>query len=173
MNMRNGKVQFVLVTVLLMVVGIWLFPSMTEGKSKAPPWQNNEEQRDGYSQTFVIEANSSLIEVPEGKCYVLLRLYSRIIEYVPSDPNVYYDFPYGESVWTLTIDGEMFLNEFGLYDPLTLGDLIRYTSGTGIRIGDFPDRCVMVRGGETLGITKHEDIEKLSMTLIGYFCDMP
>ena len=167
MNMRNGKVQFVLVTVLLMVVGIWLFPSMTEGKSKAPPWQSPEDERDGYSQTYVIDANSVLVEVPEGECFVLLRLYSNLLVYD------YHNFPDGESVWTLTVDGDMFLNELGLYDPLLLGDLGMYTSTTGLYRGDFPDRCVVVRGGQTLGITMHDSIEKMSITLIGYFCDVP
>jgi hypothetical protein len=166
MNMRNGKVQFVLVAVLLMVVGIWLFPSMTEGKSKAPPWQNNEEQRDGYSRSFVVDSNGPLIEVPEGKCYVLLSLYARVTDYEP---------PYFEdwdgSFWTLTIDGETFLDEYSLYDPTKW-------AGTGVYMGgvlkeDFPDKCVVVKGGQTLGITRPDAVEKTSMTLIGYFCDMP
>ena len=42
--MEKRKVQFVVITMLLVVMGIWLFPSMTEGKPEAPPWQNNEEQ---------------------------------------------------------------------------------------------------------------------------------
>ena len=125
------------------------------------------EQRDGYSKTFIIDANSVLIEVPEGECFVLLRLYSQILIY-DSD-----DYPHGESVWTLTVDGDIFLNEFGLYDPLLLGDLARYTYTTGLYKGDFPDRCVVVRSGQALEVMKHEKAEKISMTLIGYFCDMP
>ena len=166
MNMRNGKVQFVLVAVLLMVVGIWLFPSMTEGKPKAPPWQNSEEQRDGYSQTFVIEANSTLIEVPEGKCYVLLSLYARAIDY---EPPHFEDW--NASYWTLTIDGEAFLDEYGLYDPSQwYGSGV---SGAGLLKEDFPDKCVVVKGGQILGITRPDAVDTISMTLIGYFYNTP
>ena len=166
--MKNPKVQLVVVAVLLMVAGLLLIPSLTQAKPKGvPAWQADEPQRDGYSQTYVIDANSVLVEVPEGECFVLLRLYSYLLVYD------YHNFPDGESVWTLTVDGEMFLNELGLYDPLLLGDLGMYTSTTGLYRGDFPDRCVVVRGGQTLGITMHDSIEKMSITLIGYFCDVP
>ena len=167
MNMRNGKVQFVLVTMLLVVMGIWLFPPMTEGKQKDTSWQSPEDERDGYSQSFVLNANGPLIEVPEGKCYVLLMLYSKYVDY---------DLPYfdnwgegeGDSAWTLTIDGELFLDEFSLY-----GHSAAAANMCCVLREDFPDKCVVVRGGEMLAITKHENVDALSITLIGYFCDAP
>jgi hypothetical protein len=164
--MKNSKVQFVLVAGLLMVIGVWLFPSMSEGKPKDSPWQNSEDEREGYSRSFVVDANGPLIEVPEGRCYVLLSLYARVTDYEPP-----YFEEYEGSFWTLTIDGEIFLDEYSLYDPTKW-------AGTGVYIGgvlkeEFPDKCVMVKGGQTLGITRPDAIDKLSMTLIGYFCDMP
>jgi hypothetical protein len=167
MNMRNGKVQFVLVAVLLISVGVLLVPSMTHAKPKSMPWQEPQEQRDGYSRSFVVDANGPLIEVPEGKCYVLLSLYARATDYEPPYFEDYYD----GSFWTLTIDGETFLDEYGLFDPS------KYV-GTGVYLGgilkeDFPDKCVVVNSGETLGIIRPDAIDKLSMTLIGYFYNTP
>ena len=166
MNMRNGKVQFVVVTVLLISVGILLIQSMTYAKPKSMPWQEPQEQRDGYSRSFVIDANGPLIEVPEGKCYVLLSLYARVTDYEPP-----YFEDWNASNWTLTIDGGTFLDEYSLYDPWQ-------GAGSGVSIGgvlqeDFPDKCVVVGGGQTLGIIRPDAIENISMTLIGYFCDMP
>ena len=166
MNMRNGKVQFVIVSVILIAVGVLLISSMTHAKPKSMPWQEPQEQRDGYSRSFVVDSNGPLIEVPEGKCYVLLSLYARATD---SEPPYFEDWD--GSFWTLTIDGETFLDEYSLYDPTKL-------AGTGVYMGgvlkeDFPDKCVVVKGGQTLGITRPDAIEKTSMTLIGYFCDMP
>ncbi|MHC4905504.1 MAG: hypothetical protein ACYTEN_06740 [Planctomycetota bacterium] len=41
----------------------------------------------------------------------------------------------------------------------------------GLMKEDFPDGYVVINGGQTLGITKHEAIDKVCLTLIGYFCD--
>jgi hypothetical protein len=164
MNMRNGKVQFVLVAVLLMVAVIWLFPSMTEGKSKAPPWQSSEEQRDGYSRSFIVDANSVLLEVPEGKCYVLLSLYAKYVDY----EQPYFDDwgeGWGNSAWTLTIDGELFFNEF----------ILNGASANTCCIAReyFPDKCVVIKGGQILEITKDKNVEQVQMALIGYFYNTP
>ena len=164
--MKNQKVQFVIVTVLLIAVVVLLIPSMTQAKPKGIPWQNNEEQRDGYSQTFNIEANSPLIEVPEGKYYVLLRLYVRATD---SEPPELEDWD--ASLWTLTLDGEMFLDEYSLNNPFNYSSPGVYIFGLARE--DFPDKCVVVKGGQTLGVTRPEAIEHISMTLIGYFCDAP
>jgi hypothetical protein len=176
--MKNRKVQIVMVIVLA-ILSIWLFPSVAGGQregisSLQVPANANprcpkvrhlccKEQRQGYSQSFIIDENRPLMEVPEGKCYVLLRLYSRLI--AGDIPN-----PFETSIWTLTIDEEIFLDELSLSNPFldASGPQI-----TGILKEDFPDKCVVVKGGETLGIIKNEAVEKLSITLIGYFYDTP
>lgn len=159
--MNNRNVQFVAVTALLIVMIIWMLPSATEGKYKDVSPQKPQEYRDAYSQSFVIDANSILFEVPEGRRFVLLRLYSRIRDY---------EHPvWGEHFWTLTIDGEMFL--YGLALPRAeRGDGAYAYTGDVIK-EDFPDKCVVVNGGQTLGITLHEVLEGVNLTLIGYFCD--
>ncbi|MHC4962090.1 MAG: hypothetical protein ACYTGA_08215 [Planctomycetota bacterium] len=64
--MRNAKVQFVIVTGLLIAVGVLLIPSMTQAKPKSMPWQEPKDQRDGYSRSFVVDANSVLFTVTAG-----------------------------------------------------------------------------------------------------------
>ena len=182
--MKKRKLQIVLVAVLLSMLGIWLFPSIAEGQRKdISSWQVpgngnpqclkarpfcSKEQRQGYSQSFIIDTNQPLIEVAEGKCYVLLRLYSKAI-----GGNIPEQFE--GSIWTLTIDEQTFLDELSLSnrnfyylnyidDRLTLGNPLKE---------DFPDKCVVVEGGKTLGIIKNEAVEKVSITLIGYFYNTP
>ncbi|MHC4905503.1 MAG: hypothetical protein ACYTEN_06735 [Planctomycetota bacterium] len=66
--MKNPKVQFVLVTVLLIAAGLLLIPSLTQATPKGvPAWRVDEPQRDGYSRSFVVDANSVLFTVPEGR----------------------------------------------------------------------------------------------------------
>ena len=175
--MKNLKTQLLLVLILLTVLGIGMFPSIVEGKKKVSPslkfhGNGNKslktcstcciEQRQGYSQSFIIDENSPLIEVPEGKCYVLLRIYSKVME---GDTN-----PFEESVWTLTVNGETFLDEISLSNTCIpdSGPVV-----IGILKENFPDKTVVVKGGETLGIIKNEKVEKLSIALIGYFYNTP
>jgi hypothetical protein len=75
------------------------------------------------------------------------------------------------SLWTLTLDGEMFLDEYSLNNPFNYSSPGVYIFGLARE--DFPDKCVVVKGGQTLGVTRPEAIEHISMTLIGYFCDAP
>ena len=161
--MKNPRVQFVIVTMALICVGVLLISSMTQAEPKGIPWQDKGEQREGYSRSFVVDGNSILLEVPEGKCYVLLRLYARYVDY---EPPHFDNWGEGEddSAWSLTIDGELFFNEFILDDT---------TANTCCIVReDFPDKCVVVSGGETLWIIKHENVEQVQMSLIGYFRDM-
>lgn len=174
MNMRNGKGQFILVAVLLMVAAIWLFPSMSEGKPKAPPWQNSEEQRDGYSRSIVVDANSVLFTVPQGKRYVMVRLYARVSDTEPPywwENEEFYDR--SVSFWAFTIDGELFLDEFSIARPEVYVNNATSITIDGLLEEDFPDKCVVIEGGQTLAVTKLEAVDKVGMTLIGYFCDMP
>ena len=161
--MKKIKIQFVVVAVLSIAAGFFLVPSLTQAKPKGGSEQGLDDQRDGYSRNFMIDANSvELFEVPVGKDYVLLRVYSREMDGPPI-------WVWGESFWTLTVDGEMFLDQYTLSDPSR-------GAGTGVYIGeyvkeDFPDKCVVVHGGQTLAIKKHKDVEIINIALIGYFCD--
>ncbi|MHC4782727.1 MAG: hypothetical protein ACYSOL_07565 [Planctomycetota bacterium] len=172
--MKNSKVQFVLVAGLLMVIGVWLFPSMSEGKPKDSPWQSPENEREGYSRSFVVDANSVLFTVPEGRCYVLTRLYARMVDNESPnwwDIDEYYDRSL--SFWTLTIDGEMFLDEFSIAHPYIYMSPNTSMTIHGLLKEDFPEKCIVVNSGQTLGITKHDAVDKVGLTLVGYFCDMP
>jgi len=172
--MRNGKVQFVVVTGLLIAVGVLLIPSMTQAKPKSMPWQEPQEQRDGYSRSFVVDANSVLFTVPEGRCYVLTRLYARMVDNEPPnwwEIDEYYDRSL--SFWTLTIDGEIFLDEFSIAHPYIYMSPNTSMTIHGLLKEDFPEKCIVVNGGQTLGITKLDAVDKVGLTLVGYFCDMP
>ena len=132
--MKNPKLQCVFVAVLLTAAGLLLIPSLTQANPKGvPAWQDRQDpepQRDGYSRSFVVDANSVLFTVPEGKRYVLLRLYARVGDY---------EEPFNEwmeSYWTLTVDGDMFLDEAGLTSP-------NWTSWAIVR-EDFPDGTVVM-----------------------------
>ena len=165
--MKNPKVQFVAVTLLFITAGLLLIPSLTQAKPKGiPTWQADEPQRDGYSRSFVVDANSILLEVPAERCFVLLKLYAKVVDSEP--PHVWESYDWYPSYWNLTIDGEMFLDE------LSIKTLITASWGHSDDVKEeFPDRCVVVRGSQALGITKLQEIEKVHITLIGYFCDMP
>jgi hypothetical protein len=43
----------------------------------------------------------------------------------------------------------------------------------GLLKEDFPEKCIVVNGGQTLGITKLDAVDKVGLTLVGYFCDLP
>ena len=167
--MKNPKVQFVVVAVFLMAVGLLLIPSLTQANPKGvPAWQADEPRRDGYSRSFVVDSNSVLLEVPQGRRYVLLRLQIRA-----NDSEAPW-FEYWQEMapyWTLTLDGEMLFDEYSL-NKVYYGEGFRRYNGDYIR-EDFPDQCVVINGGQTLAISKPAEVERLNVTLIGYFCDMP
>ena len=174
--MKNPKVQCVFVAVLLAAAGLLLIPSLTQAKPKDPPAQNTEDHRDGYSRSFVVDANSVLFTVPEGRRYVLVRMYARVSDNEP--PHVWefdggYSYYRDMSYWTLTIDGQMFLDEVCIAHPYVYQGNATMTTIDGLMKEDFPDGHVVINGGQTLGITKHVAIDKVSLTLIGYFCDAP
>ncbi|MHC4881361.1 MAG: hypothetical protein ACYTFX_09455 [Planctomycetota bacterium] len=174
--MKNPKVQFVLVTVLLIAAGLLLIPSLTQATPKGvPAWRVDEPQRDGYSRSFVVDANSVLFTVPEGRCYVLVRMYARVSDneppYMWEFTGGHYDYYRDLSYWTLTIDGQTFLDEVCIAHPYVYQGNATMSTIDGLMKEDFPDGYVVINGGQTLGITKHEAIDKVCLTLIGYFCD--
>lgn len=175
--MKNPKVQFVIVVILLITAGLLLIPSLTQAKPKGTPaWQDQdtEPHRDGFSRSFVVDANSVLFTVPEGRCYVLVRLYARVFDNEP--PNwwdVTDSYERDFSFWTLTIDGTMFLDERSVAHPYVYMNVNTSFTIDGLLKEDFPEKTVVIRGGQTLGVTKHEVTDQVAITLIGYFCDMP
>ncbi len=118
-------------------------------------------ERDGYCRTFVLPADSNqvIFTVPDGKRFVLLKLYST-------------GFDVSSYSWNLTVDDSLFLVG-GIGDfPSSVGD-----SSTGMVWGysfpmnasrDFPSRCAVVYAGETLKITG----DRANLTIIGYFYDV-
>jgi hypothetical protein len=87
------------------------------------------------------------------------------------DIDEYYDRSL--SFWTLTIDGEMFLDEFSIAHPYIYMSPNTSMTIHGLLKEDFPEKCIVVNSGQTLGITKHDAVDKVGLTLVGYFCDMP
>jgi hypothetical protein len=103
-------------------------------------------QREGYCGYFPVGSGSQTIfTVDVGKRFVLLRL----------------DVTLGD--WTLTVNDTTFI-----YYPI----MNHYLAGDFSCTLEFPDRCVVVDGGDTLkfvysgGSTNHVHI-------IGYFYDVP
>ena len=174
--MKNPKVQCVVFIVLVIAAGLLLIPSLTQATPKGvPAWQDAEPRRDGYTRSFVVDANSVLLEVPQGRCYVLTRMYAKVSDnqapHVWEFTGGYYDYYRDLSFWTLTIDGQMFLDEVCIAHPYSyVGPSTSFTI-EGLLKEDFPDAQVVVHGGQTLGITKHQAIDRVCLTLVGYFCD--
>lgn len=166
--MKNPKVQFAVFIVLVIAAGLLLIPSLTQAKPKVDPWQDAEDQRDGYSRSFIVDANSVLLEVPQERRYVLLRLVVRTIDF--AEPWFEYWQEMG-SYWTLTLEGDLFLDEYSL-NKIYYGDGYSVYNRDYVR-EDFPDQCVVVNGGQTLAVSMPAEVERINITLIGYFCDAP
>ena len=172
--MESKKAKTLTALILLACITIWLVPSIADMenedklfRSKLPIsncifphrqcLQDPILQRQGYAQTFVIEqqGNQPLLTVPQDKCFVLLRLYARGTECNISYPQ--------DICWILTLDEEFFIDEAGIREcPCDLCVLRE----------DFPDRSVVVNSGKILGVTKHDNVAKLHVTLVGYFYDV-
>ncbi|MGB2806258.1 MAG: hypothetical protein WBC22_00850 [Sedimentisphaerales bacterium] len=117
-------------------------------------------ERDGYCRTFVLPADSNqvIFTVPDGKRFVLLKLYTT--------GSAGYSSSYG---WNLTVDDSLFLvgrnADFdfdALRDTRIWGPLPMNASR------DFPSRCAVINAGETLTIAGSEG----TLTIIGYFHDV-
>jgi len=101
--------------------------------------------RGGFCEFFEIAPNSSqtILTVPEGKRFILLKLYPSI--------------PFTNCNWELTINGDLFIDGYISYYQ---------------QVHDFPDQCVVINSGETLGVKNFaQDMyyNTLRITVIGYF----
>jgi hypothetical protein len=104
-------------------------------------------EREGYCQSFEVDANSTLtlLTVPTGKRLVFLNLNNN-------------GSPYN---LRLTVNDTLFID---------LGGLGWYPSAPGL-YKDFPDRCVIVDEGATLKCI-NTYFSSLKVTIIGYFYDV-
>jgi hypothetical protein len=102
-------------------------------------------QREGYINHIDMEPNSSttLFTVPTGKKFVLLKMVLR--------------------------DWQMYLTKNGSF--LTGGAYTQKASENGMTFMDFPDRCVVLNAGDSLGIVNSE-IQAVKAMVVGYFFDI-
>ncbi|MHC4397235.1 MAG: hypothetical protein ACYS1A_16480 [Planctomycetota bacterium] len=113
------------------------------------------EEREGYCKPFVVppDSNETILTVPDGNNFVLLKLHA-------SHETRAYEF------WSLQVDGNPLLDDYF--------SVVSYTSSIGYQhqaTHDFPDRCVVVKCGETLKAVNLNNSVPLYITLIGYFYD--
>jgi len=174
--MKTRKVETKVVVLVVAVVGLLAFslfaaagglenngPTSPMGRPfdrihDAITSQNAE--RDGYCRTFVLPADSNqvIFTVPDGKRFVLLKLYtSGYAGWMSS---------YG---WNLTVDDSLFLlGGSADFDFEAIRDAIVWGSLPMNVSRDFPSRCAVINAGETLTIAGSEG----TLTIIGYFHDV-
>lgn len=171
--MKTRKVETKVVVLVSAVVGLLAFSLFAVAgglENNGPPSPvgrpfdrihdaiaSHHAEREGYCRTFELPADSNqvIFTVPDGKRFVLLKLYSA--------GDISKD-SYG---WNLTVDDSLFLvgtcGDFeGAIDLIVWGSLPLNASR------DFPDRCAVVYAGETLTITGSGG----TLTIIGYFYDV-
>lgn len=112
-------------------------------------------EKDWYHGHYKIEPaqNDALFAVPEGRQFVLLRLYSA--------PE-----------WPYSTDWYLAANETSILDGLI--NKYSYEGGkvTYKYEHDFPDGCITVNTKETLNAVNNDTLS-LSIMVVGYFRDMP
>ena len=114
-------------------------------------------QREGFCKTLnVTSGTTPVLTVPAGKRFVLLKLYA------------YYDVI--SLSWSLMVN-----DSTTLFD----GNIVRAGSEMVMTweyiqqfIHDFPDRCVVVDGNDTLNVFNFGG-STLHITIIGYYYDVP
>lgn len=117
------------------------------------------EEREGYCKPFVVppDSNVTILTVPDGNNFVLLKLHASHGE----DAH--------ELSWSLKVDGnplfDDYFNVIGTRPRETVITEVHHT------MHDFPDRCVVVKCGQTLEAVNSSDSKSLHITLIGYFYD--
>ena len=164
----------VLCLVLLTVLVIWALPAIAgldtsdeqcrklnrPGSCRPPGITKQYDccQRQGYTKTFIIEeeGTQTLFAVPEGKYFVLLRLY--VI--TPWEDDIVWN--YVDSAWQLSAGENFFLDARGLghEDPFSLWR------------EDFPEGCAAIGEGQSLNVMKSVQGGSLKVTVIGYFSDI-
>ncbi|MHC4132477.1 MAG: hypothetical protein ACYSSP_10575 [Planctomycetota bacterium] len=119
------------------------------------------EEREGYCKPFVVPADSNvtIFTVPDGNNFVLLKLHA-------SHESKGYEFG-----WSLNVDGNpLFDDYFNTIGTHPKGDTGLYQA-IHQTMHDFPDRCVVVKCGETLKAVNLSGSHPLTITIIGYFYD--
>jgi len=172
--MKTRKVEPKVVVLVVAVVGLLAFSLFAAAgglEKNMPPSpmgrpfdrihdaiKSQNAEREGYCRTFVLpeDSNQVVFTVPDGKRFVLLRLYSTI--------NVSYG-------WDLTVDDSLFL--VGSVDdfPRDLSDATNLMIWSNLPMKasrEFPSRCAVINAGETLKITGTGG----RLTIIGYFYDV-
>jgi hypothetical protein len=117
------------------------------------------EEREGYCKPFVVppDSNVTILTVPDGNNFVLLKLHAS-----------HGDDTY-ELGWSLKVDGNPLFDDYFN----VIGSRPR---DTGIKapihqtMHDFPDRCVVVKCGQTLEAV-NSNSHSWNITIIGYFYD--
>lgn len=171
--MKTRKVETKVVVLVVAVVGLLAFSLFAaagglENNGQTSPMgrpfdrihdaiTSQNAERDGYCRTFVLPADSNqvIFTVPDGKRFVLLKLYST----GNSDS-------YG---WNLTVDDSLFLlGGSADFDFDALREALIWGSLPMNASRDFPSRCAVIYAGETLTITGIGG----ELTIIGYFYDV-
>ena len=117
-------------------------------------------EREGYCRTFVLPADSNqvIFTVPDGKRFVLLKLYTTGSAGSSSS--------YG---WNLTVDDGLFLyGSIADFDFEAIRETIVWGPLPVNASRDFPSRCAVVYAGETLTVAGSGG----EVTIIGYFYDV-
>ncbi|MHC4641628.1 MAG: hypothetical protein ACYS32_08285 [Planctomycetota bacterium] len=179
--MKTRKVETKVAVLVLAVVGLLAFSLFAAAgglENNGPPSPmgrpfalvhdtitSNLLERQGYCRTFVVPAdtNQVIFTVPDGKRFVLLRLYVA--------PDYWLWHPMFEN-WNLTVDDELFINN--RINRIEINGDPAFPAGVSDNykyVHDFPDRCAVVNDGETLTATNNGE-EEFSSTIIGYFYDV-
>ena len=175
--MKTRKVETKVVVLVMAVVGLLAFSLFAAAgglEKNMPPSPmgrpfdrihdaiaSHHAEREGYCRTFVLpeDSNQVVFTVPDGKRFVLLKLYS--IGTVGWHGGVY--------SWILTVDDSLFLvGDSADFDFDVLNLTIVWGALPFHASREFPSRCAVVNAGETLKITGSGG----RLTIIGYFYDV-
>jgi hypothetical protein len=137
---------------LIFVLIIWAITSI-------PSPSLAERAREGYCKVFTVtpDSNETILVVPDGKRFVLRKLYA-IFE------SLY------RWEWQLTVDDVLFMDgriNMRGYQSGVGPDAYSYAFYQGVH--DFPDQCVVVNSGETLKAQNLHSQQEVRMTFIGYY----
>lgn len=174
--MKTRKVETKVIVLVSAVVGLLAFSLFAAAgglENNGPPSPmgrpfdrihdaitSQNAEREGYCRTFILPADSNqvIFTVPDGKRFVLLKLYSTGV-----------GNSYG---WNLTVDDSLFLVGSTIDFPSDLNDATTFMIwGSSLPMNasrDFPSRCAVVYAGETLTVAGSGG----TLTIIGYFYDV-